>query len=124
MPSRHRGKGSQNKDETQTALEQRKLRLETEILEFRHELEKQKLELEIEELGNARRRSDRSAKLTLATAVMSAVTTALIAALTGYMTWTAAQFTDRQRSAENYTSLLKDLDPRQMSPLAPTSRRG
>jgi hypothetical protein len=109
MPSRPRERSSQNKDETQTALEQRKLRLETEMLEFRHELEKKKLELEIEELADARRRSDRSAKLTVATAVTSAVTTALIAALTGYITWTVAQFTDRQRSAESYASLLKDL---------------
>ncbi|MFT4510225.1 hypothetical protein [Caballeronia sp. 15711] len=90
-------------------LELKKLNLETAILEFREQLEKEKLIEEIAALRGAPRRERRASRLSLTSAILSVITTLTVAAATTFISWQVQKLTDRQKQADTYASLLKDL---------------
>src|ERR1700736_6453147 len=76
---------------------------------LRREMELKKLSLEIEELRHSPRRADRTARIALLTALLTAITTLSVACLTGFLTYQAARFTSQQHDIDSYSKLLQDL---------------
>jgi hypothetical protein len=108
-PSKHIEDHLPHDEPCRDELETRKLSLETAILEFRRDLEEEKLRREIDELRQSPRRARRTAILTAVTAALSAVTTLVVAAVSAFITLQVQQFGDRQHATDLYAKLLQDL---------------
>jgi hypothetical protein len=108
-PAQDGERSSQKDASNKEALEEEKLLLETEILRFKKRLERRKFVEEIKDLKNKPSREKRTARIALTAAVLSAITSLVVAGATVFIALRVQEITDRQKLSDAYASLLRDL---------------